>query len=104
MKRLFLLTTLLIAGCAGGSVTSMDRAKLTDFTPTGPGTFRYRGVAEPIQYPLETPAGEASRMAMLDEWIGTNRYCARGYDIVSRQVLQRDSRSHDVHYEGRCRA
>lgn len=98
MRALALIAALALAGCE-----SHDRMMATDFKPTGPGQFEFKTLAAP-QYPLDTAEGEAARMRMLDEWVSKNAYCANGYEIISRQPVQRTAFVHDVYYRGRCRA
>ena len=92
-----LLTVMFLVGCE-----SADRITATDFKPVA-GGFNFRAPAGP-QYPVDTPAGEASRMKMLDEWLTSNKVCPNGYVISSRQPVQRTPFVHDVFYEGRCKA
>lgn len=93
----------LIAVCSSlANCASYDRVAVTSFIPTsGDAGFKFRGPADTV-YPLDSPAAETQRMTMIDEWLRQNGMCARGYDVVSRQVVKRTDLIADVWYEGKC--
>lgn len=97
MRLIPFALVLILSGCE-----THDRIMATNFEPRGPGLFSFKAPAGP-QYPLDTPDGEASRMRMLDDWVANNSYCRKGYEIVSRNPIQRTPFVHDVFYEGRCK-
>lgn len=97
MRRV-LVIVLLLGGCA----ESMDRITATDFMPAPDGSgFTFKTLIAP-QYP-DSPEGEASRMKMLESWLTDNNVCARGYDIVNRQVIKRSVFVQDIYYSGKCK-
>jgi hypothetical protein len=98
MKSIILLLCVAAAGCA----PAMDRITATDFEPTGNDGFKFRTMIAP-QYP-DNAMGETARMDMLQGWLTNNSMCPRGYDITSRQAVQRSVFVSDVFYNGRCKA
>jgi hypothetical protein len=98
MRMSILLLGTVLTGCA----PAMDRITATDFEPTGPGTFKFKTLIAP-QYP-DNPTGEAARMEMLQGWLTNNGMCKAGYEITSRQPVQRSAFVSDVFYHGRCKA
>lgn len=99
MRILLAVTAALLAGAC---VPALDRAQATDFRPTGNDTFSFRAPIA-LQYP-DTPGGEADRMEMLKGWMANNSMCSHGYEITSRQVVNRSAVLGDVHYLGKCKA
>lgn len=97
MRRLIVLSALMLAGCA----PAIDRVTATDFVPTGNGGFRFKTMIA-VQYP-DNPSGEAMRMEMLQGWLSQNSMCGAGYTITSRQPVQRTAFVSDVYYEGKCK-
>jgi hypothetical protein len=95
---IFSLTALAVLG---GCAPAMDRVTATDFRPT-PNGFSFRAPIG-LQYP-DNQTGEAARTEMLQGWLERNKTCPRGYDITSRQVVERTAVVSDVYYEGRCKA
>ena len=105
MKVAAILLPVALSACA-----TVDRPQLSRFEPLGTEagvkTFKFTARADPWIYPVDTPAGEAARMRWLESYATENTFCARGYEVTSRDVVAIEvgmGKVHDVFYRGRCK-
>lgn len=93
------LSVLFLAAC------QTDRTDTTTFRVREGGQFEYKAPAAAGQG-LNDPAGERTRMGMLEGWLKQNSMCPNGYSIVSRTPTKVGDAVfgpvHDVNYTGRC--
>jgi hypothetical protein len=106
VKASLVIAALLLTGCA-----AIDRPELSRFEPDGTQegqrAFRFYARADSLIYRVDTPEGEAARMRWLDSYIDENKFCARGYQIDSREIVTISTglaNVHDLFYKGRCKA
>ena len=75
------LCALLLSACS-----ILDRSELSDFAPTGPGSFVYRASTNYFYTPGARSDAEQTRLAWLDQYLRLNDMCESGYVIVRRDV------------------
>lgn len=101
MRRFAVLAFIGLAAC---DFEAVDRASITDFTITPTG-FTYSAPAD-MTRPLDTPEGEANRMAMLNAYLADNGLCPAGYRITSRNAVVTVQGAlgtgYEVTYTGEC--
>lgn len=96
MKYLALfITFLFITGCS-----SFDRS-VTKFEPLydkdGHSYYKYTAFSA-LQYPLESPSAEKTRIQWLESWLKDNNLNTSHYEIVSRKAIKAQGLVHDIYY------
>lgn len=101
------LAVLVLATTAGGCAAAYKHYDTT-FVRTSPVEFAYVAGADDMSAPKDSADGERYRMRFLEEYLRDNVMCARGYEIVDRQVTVIASgafgQAHRILYRGRCRS
>ena len=93
---------LVMAGCE-----SSIRARGTEFVPEADGAFLFTSFADTLEYPVDDPDAEATRMRWLRQYIEDNQYCPTGqYEITERTPILVDrallSDGYTIVYRGQC--
>ncbi len=100
MKKIFLISSLLVLGACAGMSEGIDFYKSTSFEPFSDGSFKYVGLSN-LLYPLDDE-GETYRIAWLEKHLKMNDLCADGYEITERKTANFAPHAYRVYYTGHC--
>ena len=92
----------MVAGCE-----SHIRARGTEFVPEADGRFLFTSFADTLEYPVDDPDAEATRMRWLRQYIEDNQICPTGqYEITERTPILVDrallADGYRIIYRGQC--